>query len=243
MRVFSAQNLLDAWERCLDEPAPMRGATLLAAACDVEDREAARWTIAHRDSGLFDLRQQLFGDKVEAVVSCVSCGEQAELDFSLAEMRKPNGSDALSETPNEFRVIQIDGRRIRYRAPNSEDLLAISGSTEVEGARQQLLERCVGFADRKRGTLTDAMIRRVLAQLDRDHAETDVEVNLTCPGCGLAWVAPFDIAAFLWREIDDWARRMLREVHHLASRYGWSESDILSMSARRRHQYLELLGT
>lgn len=243
MRVLSAKNLLDAWERCLDEPAPMRGATLLAVACDVEVRETARWTIAHRDSALFDLRQQLFGDKVEAVVSCVRCGEQAELDFTLAEVRKlRNASD---EPSNKFstRVIQIHGRRIRYRAPNSEDLLAISGCTEIDEARQRLLERCVGFADTKPGTLTDAMVRRVLTQLNRDHAKTTFEVNLTCPGCGFVWAAPFDIAAFLWREIDDWARRMLREVHHLASRYGWSESDILSMSARRRHQYLELLGT
>jgi len=55
MRVLSAKNLLDAWERCLDEPAPMRGATLLAAACDeTTSGETAKWSVARRDAALFE---------------------------------------------------------------------------------------------------------------------------------------------------------------------------------------------
>ena len=33
----------------------------------------------------------------------------------------------------------------------------------------------------------------------------------------------------------------LRDVHALASQYGWRESDILRMSARRRQFYLEMI--
>jgi hypothetical protein len=37
------------------------------------------------------------------------------------------------------------------------------------------------------------------------------------------------------------ARRLLIEVHSLASAYGWSETDILSMSEPRRALYLEMV--
>jgi hypothetical protein len=35
---------------------------------------------------------------------------------------------------------------------------------------------------------------------------------------------------------------MVREVHRMASAYGWREADILAMSAFRRQRYLELIG-
>lgn len=244
MRVLSAKNLLDAWERCLDEPAPMRGATLLAAACDeTTSGETAKWSVARRDAALFELREQLFGPVVEAMVTCARCGERAELEFSLDEIRGRNlRPHPSANAGNPARTIQLDGRRIRYRAPTSEDLLAISGIADVEMARTKLLERCVGFGDSKRGGLSAAMAHRVIEHIARDQAEAQVEVKFSCPGCGHEWIALFDIAAFLWREVDDWARRMLREVHLLASRYGWREIDILSMSARRRQAYVEMLA-
>ena len=36
------------------------------------------------------------------------------------------------------------------------------------------------------------------------------------------------------------AGALLHEVHRLASAYGWSETDVLAMSAMRRGVYLEL---
>jgi hypothetical protein len=58
-----------------------------------------------------------------------------------------------------------------------------------------------------------------------------------------AWlVSRLHIASYLWGEIDDWARRVLRDIHVLASAYGWRESDILDMNARRRETYLQMLG-
>mgnify|MGYP003381458898 FL=1 len=63
-----------------------------------------------------------------------------------------------------------------------------------------------------------------------------------CPSCDHRWSALFDIVSFFWREIDDWARRTLREVHSLGRAYGWSEADILTLSAWRRRAYLEMIA-
>jgi hypothetical protein len=52
----------------------------------------------------------------------------------------------------------------------------------------------------------------------------------------------FDIASYFWDEINAWANRILREVHILASRYGWSERDILALSPWRRQFYLDMVN-
>jgi hypothetical protein len=70
----------------------------------------------------------------------------------------------------------------------------------------------------------------------------DIHLALNCPSCEHKWMAPFDIVAFLWREISAAARRLLREVHTLASAYGWTESEILALSPVRRRAYLEMIG-
>jgi hypothetical protein len=45
----------------------------------------------------------------------------------------------------------------------------------------------------------------------------------------------------VWRELDDWAQRTLREIHVIAGAYGWSEDEILQLSARRRQMYVEMI--
>jgi len=69
-----------------------------------------------------------------------------------------------------------------------------------------------------------------------------VRLDLACPSCGHLGQAIFDISAIFWAEISAQARRLLREIHLLASAYGWREADILAMSARRRQAYLEMIG-
>ncbi len=49
----------------------------------------------------------------------------------------------------------------------------------------------------------------------------DVQIALSCPQCSHRWHAPLDIVSFVWSEIHAWAVRLLRDVHALASAYGW----------------------
>jgi hypothetical protein len=51
------------------------------------------------------------------------------------------------------------------------------------------------------------------------------------------------VVSFFWMEVESWAYRILRQVHALASAYGWSEGDILAMSPWRRQFYLEMVST
>jgi hypothetical protein len=71
--------------------------------------------------------------------------------------------------------------------------------------------------------------------------QSAIDLSLTCPACGHAWQATFDIADFLWREVTARARRLVSDVHTLALAYGWREDDILAMGDGRRRMYLDLV--
>ena len=97
------------------------------------------------------------------------------------------------------------------------------------------MERCAG----------SDLLPQAAEAIEERMAELDpmvqVEMQLSCPGCGHEWAEPFDIASYLWTELGDQALRLLREVHTLADAYGWSESEILAMNPHRRRAYLELV--
>ena len=88
----------------------------------------------------------------------------------------------------------------------------------------------------------ETVVRALEGELDRLDPQADLTLELRCDACAHAWETVFDIAAFLWREVEVEARRMLRGVDVLARAYGWSEAEILALSHERRRSYLELVG-
>ena len=229
MRQTPARQLLESWETFGGQPLPVRAAALAALSTDTPLAEVMRWSVARRDQALFDFRAQVFGDRVEAVTGCPACTEQLEMHLDLAHIAPSKGGAAA---PSAFRTVRIGGSRVRCRLPNGEDLLAVSSLTDIAEAREQLIVRCVQS--------DDPNLREQAAALLTLQAD-DVQLDLACPACGHAWQTAFDIAAFVWRELDDWAQRTLREIHMIASAYGWSESEILELSARRRQTYVEMI--
>ena len=69
----------------------------------------------------------------------------------------------------------------------------------------------------------------------------ETRLTLHCPRCENDWEEALDIGAFLWAEIEAHARRLLLDIHSLASAYGWSETEILSLSEVRRAYYVEMV--
>jgi hypothetical protein len=67
----------------------------------------------------------------------------------------------------------------------------------------------------------------------------EIAFDFECPACGADFREGLDIAEFFWREIEVEARRLLIDVHTLASAYGWREADVLALSPARRAFYVE----
>ena len=91
-------------------------------------------------------------------------------------------------------------------------------------------------------SLPEQIVSAVIDRMAQADPQAEIQIALACPACPHRWSTIFDIVSYLWSEIDDWAQRLLMEVHALASAYGWGEGEIIAMSARRRHLYLGIVG-
>lgn len=198
-------------------------------------------TLGALDGRLLALREQCFGPRVDLVVDCPACGQRLEAAIELAELR--------TETPagEPLEVSSAAGEvRVRFRLPTLADLRSVEAAASVAVARRTLLQRCVVDA-RQDGaridpaSLPEEIVVRVGQAMAAADRQADVRLGLTCPDCGHPWDPPFDIAAFLWTEIDARMRRLLVDVHTLARAYGWSESEVLGLPPARRKAYLELV--
>jgi hypothetical protein len=234
--------LLDAWDRGRALPQALRPPALLAACRpDATADELARLSLGRRDARLLELRRQVFGPDFTGLTDCPSCGDRLELGF--------RAEDVLSEPtvgPEEELALDLDGYAVRFRLPNSLDLAALTGPEDVTAARRRLLERCLleahsGGVERAAAELPEAVIAGIAARMAQADPQADVRLSLDCPACGHRWQAPLDVAAFFGEELNAWADRTLREVHILASAYGWSEAEILALPPSRRHGYLEMI--
>jgi hypothetical protein len=236
-----ARDLLAAWEHGLGRSLTHRAVTLLASASPGTPLDdIARLPTGARDADLLRLRAELFGDWVEAVCSCPACAEQLDACFDARELLPDETAAAAAPT----RQLSLRGNQVTVRAPDSLDLLAVAGIPDMAASHRALLHRCLGplpaeFA----GTLPDDLVDEVVTQIAALDPRARLELDLTCAACGHHWPAVFDIASFLWAEIDAWAHRTLRDVHAIARAYGWPEADILTMSPLRRQCYLEMVGS
>lgn len=241
MRTLSNVELLDVWEAGLSQTAVERALALVAAAePEVPVDELARLSVGQRDLRLFLLRKAMFGGALPVTAACPSCGEQAEASVDVDELVFADANVSHSE-------IEADGYSISFRLPNSIDLAAVANERSTETAALRLLAACIVDARHEGEAVeTPALPENVISAVAQRMAEldpqADIELALTCPACGNPWTAALDIVSFFWSEIHAWAQRTMQDVHVLASSYGWSERDILRMSARRRRTYLDMIG-
>jgi hypothetical protein len=229
-----ATDLLATWESGL-AAGPVHRALLLHSLVGDASAEAA---IGSRDRQLFALRRTLFGERLNARMSCPGCATEQEFDFDVANvLRTESHADSpLWVDAGEWRVL--------LRLPTSGDLLA--AADDPEEARNVLLSRCV-LAVERHGQPVDAGLPaevqyRVAAAAAEADPAADVLVTMACVECGQRNTMTVDIVSYLWAELDTWARSLLLDVHVLASAYGWTEPDVLALSPARRRYYLELAG-
>jgi hypothetical protein len=240
MRLLSAHDIVRICEWGRDKHALDRALVLLRAAAPERDpEELARLPIGRRDALLLMLREQTFGPRLDLGVKCPKCGKALELGMTCAQLTIPVGPYSGSS------VLCHDGYEIRYRLPDSFDLASIVGVQDPLEARNRLLSRCVMEVRREQepaplAEVTEAVLSALSARLAEEDPQADVAFRMTCPACSHPWRAILDIFSFFWAELEAYARRLQQDVHGLAKAYGWSEAQILSLSAGRRMRYLEM---
>lgn len=243
MRGLDAPELLEIHERGRSLPPVRRALLLLETALPEATPEGlAALPVGRRDARILELRTRTLGPLIQSETRCPSCGERLELDLRSDELRAV-ADDATDEVSGPL-TVEHDGWAVTVRLPTSRDLVEVAGAG---GDERDLLARCLVEVTRE-GAAADVddlpgpVREAVQAAMAEADPLADLQLALTCPTCAHAWQAPFDPTAFFWGEIEVRVPRILREVHVLASAYGWSEREILGMDGWRRAQYLRLLG-
>jgi len=243
MGQLSPTALLDAWEDAV-LARPVERAMRLVRAIHPErsQEQIEQQGIAERDADLLELRETLFGAEFQALALCPNCDANTELLFQIEQVRPVARTGGTEPIP--FRSGCFSGT---FRLPISGDWLALPTSG-VDGTvvRDALAKRCLLTLTEDTGEKpSDAPPGEVLVAVGEAIAQRDsdahTKLDVVCPGCGHMWTVIFDIASYLWCEIDATCRRLLDQVHRLAKAYGWTESEILGLSVARRECYLSII--
>ncbi|HJV48386.1 MAG TPA: hypothetical protein VJ549_03830 [Geothrix sp.] len=237
MPALTASDLLLAWEQGQGVTHPERALLLLDAA---GLGPSGTLPVGQRDSLLLALRERLFGRAMICVVPCPHCAEK--LEFPLDTRQFGSTPDA----PDDLRL-ERGGYRLRFRLPLGCDLVACAAEPDLESAERRLLQACILEARLHQDPippeqLPEALLQGLASTMAEADPCADLQVQADCPLCGHRWQSTFDIVSFLWTELQDWAIRILQEVHALATAYGWPEREILELSPWRRRLYLQLVG-
>lgn len=246
MHSLSEQDILHTWERGLRQHPVERALTILAQAdpqCSRDDVQGM--SVGQRDARLIAVRESLSGSRFEGYAECPRCREPLEFTFGTDDIRSAAQAGEYEGQAFSFRYEDF---AMQARLPNSADLLAIADCRDVATARTLLLERCIEHVAHQQmeigvRELPESAITALGEAMRARDPQAEIRLELACPACDYRWFAVFDILAFLWQEIAAHTKHILRDVHLLASAYGWSEAEILSLSAIRRRLYLEMVSS
>jgi hypothetical protein len=184
-------------------------------------------TIAQRDRLLAALWRHTFGDVILATHRCAACGERFDLRFALSELVE---SLWARPCPDEVAELTADRRaRLRsggtVRAATGADEAAVAGLPAAEAAAA-LQARCVEGEAPDEERLDDV--------LDWLNPVVDTELDAVCPECGRRQDIRFALEPYFLAALQGQKPQLMRDVHQLASTYGWGLDEILGLSRHER---------
>lgn len=227
MRDLDATAILETWESGRDCHPLDRSLLLFALASpELSTATLADRSLGERNVALLTLHRVLFGDLLPASVDCPQCIEKLEFSLSAASLCHSD-----SDRPA---LIEIEGLLVRL--PTTRDLATIAGERDVGTAIQKLL---ISLIETAGAAVPVGFAEKVVKAFETASPDIDLALDLTCPDCAHRWTEPFDVASYLWTEVEREARFLFDEVDVLARTYGWPERDILSLTPARRAAYLE----
>jgi hypothetical protein len=230
MRLLTQNDFLSLWEtgRPLH---PLDQALLTIQAAFPEAGESvADWPLGRRNRALAELYCAVFGPALHGWTTCIQCGEQ--LEFQM------DGRMLVESQTSEERIVV---GHLNYRLPTSRDLAAVAAEKDATVASRYLVRQCCIEGDLSAQTLNTEEVDAIGEAMAAADPLAEILLKFDCPTCGAVFDESLDLAFFLWAQIEVRARRLLLSVHSLASAYGWSESEILSLSPARREAYLEMV--
>jgi len=231
MAALSPESLLSVWEQSVRRH-PIDRALLLFAVAEphTPPDSLADAPLGRRNAALMELRRNSFGSRLDAWADCTACGERMEFTIDSSQLPSP--------PRNSNTTMEIAG--YRFHLPTSRHMARLTDTAALEINTQQLLYECAASAETlpDDATALSELLDAVDSAMEAADPWAELSLAIRCPVCGHERSFAFDIATYLWEEIDSHARQLLDDIHTLAKAYGWSEPVILALSDTRRAAYL-----
>jgi hypothetical protein len=174
--------------------------------------------------------------------SCSNGKDGYENEFQLTLDQILSVADEQRERQTE--TIPIGDIEATIRRPTAVDQMQwLEQSTE---AQSELMLRSILVRPTLEQLLeTEKHLETIAAAVDDAMDAFDpvlgFHVKVLCPRCGAAKDVWPDLAGAALERLSAAQRRAIEDVHRLALRYHWSETEILELPEWRRQSYLELI--
>ena len=218
----------------VDRPALV---TALLAQCGADGEDAAFWwaqAVGMRTAALLQLAAVSEGsDLIECSARCAqaACGQVFGFALPVDVL-----TDAAANAPLR---VELDGSRtVRLRRPTGSDLQAWRTLRPASRAEAEAVMLASLIMDGDLRLEDSAGLQEALAAQDPLVA---FEAGCACPACGAPNLVAVDLEAEALARLERCQHALLREVHALASHYGWTEAEVLAVPPSRRAHYLAML--
>ncbi|MGH1491157.1 MAG: hypothetical protein ACRBK7_17480 [Acidimicrobiales bacterium] len=192
------------------------------------------------DRLLLALAEELTNQPIELTVDCPACGEMSMISISASEVaehsprtgllgpgqgvREPTYQDLLELPAGDEQAVRTLGRRC-YIGPAVSDVD---------------LEPDVDF-DPDIDLVPDIDLDAVLAALDEVDGSLAGPLEAACFECGSPILVEADMQRLALRRLRLYAEAIDRDVHLLASVYGWELATIQALPVARRRRLVQLI--
>jgi hypothetical protein len=248
-RSLSAGDLLVAYEQQPLQPAWRWPAVLLTLGyAQLSVDAAVNLPLPKRERLLLILRRSNFGDAMRAQSRCGACGSDNEINLScdalLTAFPNTEGLESDSGPVGWSLTVLPSGVQATLQSLSAFDLAEASHLPATKTAHF-LQEHSLKSLEKSGQVLSWEQLnledQNALTQA-LESLSGGIRLEVICSACGGKENRDLDLGLWIAQDVSRATRKVLQEVDTLARAYGWSESDILNLSNRRRQLYLEMVA-
>lgn len=194
--------------------------------------------VADRQYLMLRLAATLNGEQMWLKIVCSHCDSTFDVEVNRSELPVKTAGENYP-----LITLQLESYKLKVRVPNGADQESIVLASEEQAIRQ-LLQRCIRSVNGEKPNMTfidkldDQEITFIDNALDEASPAICQQLRVTCPECQKEQLAELD--HYNLSNIDE--QFFYKEIHSIASHYHWSESDILELSKKKRHMYLNFIN-
>lgn len=184
-------------------------------------------TLSEQDMAVAALYRTLYGETIECHVPCRACDRMFETQFEI--------SDWIAALRQGLFVVRVGVNAyettggLRFRLPTSADLADLPDEDPEAALRAKCLLE---------GDPVDPLLEPAMACAG---PLLDDEIDATCPHCGAERSFAVRMDSYLLAALARERPMVVREIHHIASRYQWSRAEIMALPRNVRRDHVRLI--